>query len=90
MSEPPYEVSFEETARKQFLRLDKPVRARIARKVQELAFDPRPPGSIPLKGPSEAWRARVGDYRIIYAVDDGRLVVLVLSVAHRREVYRGL
>ncbi|WP_017574533.1 type II toxin-antitoxin system RelE family toxin [Nocardiopsis kunsanensis] len=90
MTDQPYEVSFDDVARKQFLRLDKPVRARIARKVQELAADPRPPGSIPLKGPSEAWRARVGDYRIVYAIDDGRLVVLVLSVAHRGEVYRDL
>ncbi len=47
-------------------------------------------GNIPLKGDIESWRIRVGDYRIVYTVHDGRLVVLVLSVAHRREVYRDL
>lgn len=82
-----YEVSFADQALKQLRGLDKPVRLRIARKTRELAADPRPPGSIPLKGSSDAWRVRVGDYRIIYAIQDGRLVVLVLSVAHRRQVY---
>ena len=85
-----YEVSFADQVLKQLRRLDKPVRLRIARKVQELSSDPRPPGSIPLKGESEAWRVRVGDYRIVYSINDGRLVVLVLSIAHRSEVYRDL
>lgn len=90
MTDQPFEVSFDEPVLKQLRRLDKPVRARISRAVRELAADPRPPGSIPLKGPREVWRVRVGDYRIVYAIDDGRLVVLVVSVAHRREVYRDL
>ncbi|WP_460750527.1 type II toxin-antitoxin system RelE family toxin [Nocardiopsis oceani] len=53
-----------------------------------LAADPRPTGSIPLKGNAEARDVRVGDYRIIYSIHDGKLVVLVLSVVHRSEVYR--
>lgn len=86
----PYTLSFAAPALKQLGNLDKPVRLRIARKIRELALDPRPPGSIPLKGDSESWRVRVGDYRIVYTIYDGRLVVLVLSVAHRSEVYRDL
>ncbi|MEU1897706.1 type II toxin-antitoxin system RelE/ParE family toxin [Nocardiopsis dassonvillei] len=62
----------------------------MASKVRELAVDPRPAGSIPLQEDTESWRIRVGDYRIVYTIHDGRLVVLVLSVAHRREDYRGL
>ncbi|MFE1166945.1 type II toxin-antitoxin system RelE/ParE family toxin [Nocardiopsis sp. NPDC058789] len=85
-----YTVSFAEQAYKQLDKLDKPVRLRIARKVQELTVDPRPAGSIPLKGEPDLWRVRVGDYRIVYAIRDGELLVLVLSVAHRREVYRDL
>ena len=81
-------VSFEDQALKQLGKLDKPVRWRVARKVRELAADLRPTGSIPLEGNAEAWRVRVGDYRIIYAVHGGKLVVLVLGVAHRREAYR--
>lgn len=90
MTDRRFEVSFADTVLKQLRRLDKPVRLRIARKVQELASEPRPPGSIPLKDSGEAWRVRVGDYRIVYSIDDGRLLVLVLGVAHRREVYRDL
>ncbi|MES0835596.1 MULTISPECIES: type II toxin-antitoxin system RelE family toxin [Nocardiopsidaceae] len=85
-----YEVAFEDQALKQLAKLDKPVRMRIFRTVRELAVDPRPAGSIPLKGDTDAWRVRVGDYRVVYTVHDGRLLVLVLSVAHRREVYRDL
>ncbi|NYH52510.1 mRNA interferase RelE/StbE [Nocardiopsis arvandica] len=85
-----YTVSFADQALKQLGKLDKPIRLRIARKVQELAADPRPSGSIPLKGDTGAWRVKAGDYRIIYMIHDGQLVVLVLSVAHRREVYRDL
>lgn len=89
MSEP-YTVSFADQALKQLGKLDKPIRLRITRKIRELAVDPRPAGSTPLKGDTESWRVRVGDYRIVYAIHDGTLVVLVLSVAHRREVYRDL
>jgi mRNA interferase RelE/StbE len=86
----PYTVSFAGPALKQLGKLDKPIRLRIARKVRELAVDPRPPGSIPLKGDTESWRIRVGDYRIVYTIHDGWLVVLVLSGAQRREVCRDL
>lgn len=86
----PYAVAFEDQALRQLGKLDKPVRLRISRKVRELAVDPRPAGSIPLKGDTDSWRVRVGDYRIVYTIRDGELLVLVLSVAHRREVYRDL
>ena len=56
--------------------------------IEELAIDPRPPGCIQLKGGSGEYRVRVGDYRIIYEVQDGELIVLVLRLGHRREVYR--
>ncbi|MFE9243041.1 type II toxin-antitoxin system RelE/ParE family toxin [Nocardiopsis sp. NPDC006938] len=62
----------------------------MARKIHELAADPRPAGSIPPKGGSDSWRVGVGDYRIVYAIRDGELLVLVLSVAHHREVHRDL
>ncbi len=52
-----------------------------------LARDPRPPKAIQFVGGSGEWRVRTGDYRIIYEIHDGRLIVLVLKVAHRRDVY---
>ncbi|MCD4726205.1 MAG: type II toxin-antitoxin system RelE/ParE family toxin, partial [Pirellulales bacterium] len=53
-----------------------------------LAKNPRPAGAKMLAGPNRFLRVRVGDYRIIYRVEDDRLVVLVVRVGHRREVYR--
>jgi mRNA interferase RelE/StbE len=61
---------------------------RIVEKIEALADDPRPAGSVKLTGHG-AYRIRVGDYRVIYAVADDQLVVLVVEVGHRREVYRG-
>ncbi|MEU2973872.1 type II toxin-antitoxin system RelE family toxin [Nocardiopsis alba] len=85
-----YSLSFAASALKQLGKLDKPVRIMITRRIRELSTDPRPSGSIPLKGDSDSWRIRVGDYRVVYTIQDGRLIVLVLSVAHRSEVYRDL
>ena len=53
-----------------------------------LADDPRPPGATPLVGPPGVLRVRTGDYRILYLVEDDRLIVLVVAVGRRREIYR--
>ena len=58
-------------------------------RIENLAENPRPPGAIKLAG-QEAYRIRVGDYRVVYAIADERLVILVVDVGHRREIYRGL
>lgn len=52
-----------------------------------LAENPRPPASRPLRG-REGWRLRVGDYRILYTIHDEVLVIVIVTVGHRREVYR--
>jgi mRNA interferase RelE/StbE len=57
-------------------------------KAEQLGGDPRPRGARKLEGGAGELRVRVGDYRIVYEVDDEALRVLVLRVAHRREVYR--
>ncbi len=58
--------------------------------IDRLAFDPRPQGAKMLVGYRHFWRIRVGDYRVIYSLDDARVTVLVIHIAHRREVYRRL
>jgi mRNA interferase RelE/StbE len=83
-----YTVTLERTAAKQLARIHPTHAARLWAAITLLAKDPRPPGAIQLKGDC-AWRIRVGDYRIIYDIDDDRLVVLVLATGHRREIYRG-
>lgn len=83
-----YDVQFAASAAKELDELDRPLRLRIQGAVELLAADPRPPGAKMLKGGERGrWRVRVGDYRVIYLVEDGALVVLVVRVAHRREVY---
>jgi mRNA interferase RelE/StbE len=82
-----YAVLIEPSAAKALRKLDPPNAQRLRAAIDLLAENPRPPAAIPLKG-SLFWRVRVGDYRIIYDIRDGELVVLVLDVGHRREVYR--
>jgi mRNA interferase RelE/StbE len=79
-----YEVHVAATVAKSLARINKKDRLRIAGAIELLAIDPRPPGAKMLRGGE---RVRIGDYRIVYAIQDQKLVVLVLRVAHRREVY---
>ncbi len=66
-----------------------PDRQRVAKRIDSLAENPAPNGSIAMHGELEGYRrVRVGTYRIIYAVQHNELVVLVIRVGHRREVYR--
>jgi mRNA interferase RelE/StbE len=67
--------------------LDRKVRPRIDGAIALLAEDPRPPASRPLRG-RDGYRVRVGDYRIIYTIHDDVLLVVVVTLGHRREVYR--
>jgi mRNA interferase RelE/StbE len=60
---------------------------RIRAKLEALARNPRPPGAVRLVGEAAHYPVRVGDYRIVYTIQDQALLVLILRVAHRREVY---
>ncbi|WP_017179106.1 type II toxin-antitoxin system RelE family toxin [Actinomyces timonensis] len=82
-----YRIEVRPSVLKALRRINAKDRARIQGAIALLAADPRPPGAKPLRG-RPAWRARVGDYRIIYTIDDGVLLVVVVTVGHRREVYR--
>lgn len=66
----------------------KKIRQQIVRRIQELAENPRPLGSKKLSG-HDRYRIRQGVYRIVYAVEDDKLVVYVVNVGHRKDVYRG-
>jgi mRNA interferase RelE/StbE len=83
-----YTVELSSSAAKSLAKIEKKMQLRIVGALELLAVDPRPPGAKMLRGGEHGrWRARVGDYRIVYTVEDDRLIVLVLRVAHRREVY---
>jgi mRNA interferase RelE/StbE len=70
-------------------KLDATISKRIIAALDELAEDPRPPGVRALTGHQRWLRIRVGDWRVVYEVHDNELHVLVIAIAHRREVYRG-
>jgi mRNA interferase RelE/StbE len=83
-----YTVEFTASAAREFRALDRQAQRRISTKVAELAEDPFPPGVRKLQGEEDHWRLRVGDYRIIYRVEKQRLVIVIVRIGHRREVYR--
>lgn len=84
----PYAISYVPSAAKTIRKLDGPTARRLLEAIEQLASNPRPQGCIQLKGGQGELRIRVGDYRIVYEVHDHELVVLLLRVGHRREVYR--
>ncbi|AWB83750.1 type II toxin-antitoxin system RelE family toxin [Corynebacterium liangguodongii] len=83
-----YTITYVPSAAKAIRKLDRSTARRLLDAIESLAGDPRPPGSIQLKGGSGEFRIRVGDYRVVYDIHHDELVVLVLRVGHRREVYR--
>lgn len=83
-----YRVEYTRSAEKQLkaikdARVGRPIRSAI----EALADNPRPPGCLKLVGTVNQWRVRVGDWRVVYVIEDGRLVVLVVRVAPRGAVY---
>ena len=82
-----FAVSILRSAQKNLNTLTAPEQERVIAAVRKLAVDPRPAGVKKLTG-REAWRIRVGDYRVIYEINDNELTVLVIDVGHRREIYR--
>lgn len=83
-----YRVEFSPAAARQLRKLDTSARHRMNGVIALLAENPRPPSARRLVGGEGEWRVRTGDYRVIYDIDDGVLVVLVIAVGSRREIYR--
>lgn len=85
-----YEVFLERAARKDLEVLPARVFRQVIACVRGLALDPRPPGARKIVGSDNAWRVRLGDYRVVYEVDDAAFRVIVYRVRHRKEAYLGL
>jgi mRNA interferase RelE/StbE len=83
-----YRIQVSATAERQLKRLSKADQRRVVAVVNNLADEPRPRGCRKLRGYDDVYRVRVGVLRIIYAVEDDCLLVLVLKVGHRKAVYR--
>ena len=83
-----YAVQLVPAAVRQLRKLPPDARRRIQAVIELLAETPRPPGAKKLTGSNGDWRVRTGDYRIIYEIQDAQLVVLVLAMGHRRDIYQ--
>ena len=82
-----YSLEIKSSAQRELDALDDTLFARIDRKIMSLADNPRPAGCKKLKGYRNHWRIRVGDWRVIYVLNDARSLVSITRVAHRRDVY---
>ena len=83
-----YEIEISRTAEKQLRRLPRADQVRVVRTIRVLADDPLPRGARKLSGYDDVFRVRTGQYRILYSVSERKLVIVVLKVGHRRDVYR--
>jgi mRNA interferase RelE/StbE len=82
-----YSLEIKPSAQKELDALDEGSFTRIDRKVLALAANPRPAGCKKLRGYKDQWRIRVGDWRVLYIIDDDAKLISVTRIAHRREVY---
>lgn len=89
MSTARYTVEIVPAALRTLQSLPRDIRERVRDKIDSLAENPRPHGVKSLQGSQKGYlRIRIGEYRVVYRVEDERLLVLVVAVGHRREVYR--
>lgn len=82
-----YRIQFRPAALRELRTIDRSMQPRIQGAIALLAQDPRPPASRPLRG-REGYRLRVGDYRIIYNINNGVLLIVMVTIGNRRDVYQ--
>jgi mRNA interferase RelE/StbE len=83
-----YTIVFARSARKELEGLPESTALRILARIEALAGEPRPRGCCKLTGSDDLWRIRVGDYRVLYAIDDTERLVDIIAVRHRKDAYR--
>jgi mRNA interferase RelE/StbE len=83
-----YQITFARSARRELEQLPQRVAARVLTSIEALTDNPRPCGCIKLQGVSQLWRIRVGEYRVIYTIDDEERIVDITVIRHRNEAYR--
>ena len=83
-----YTIEYKKSVEKELRKLPSTQLKGLVAKIRTLAINPHPEGSVKLRGSSDLFRIRHADYRIIYQVEDKKLILLVIKIGHRREVYR--
>ena len=85
-----YRIEITISAAKEFKKIPKSDRKRIADKIDSLAEKPPNPSTTKLKGNNPFHKVRVGDYRVIYEIQDDVLIILIVKIGHRKDIYRSL
>ncbi|MBI2434406.1 MAG: type II toxin-antitoxin system RelE/ParE family toxin [Candidatus Hydrogenedentes bacterium] len=83
-----YQIEWDPAAKREFRSLPRQLQSRIVSKINALAANPRPSGIRKLSGEEDAYRLRVGDYRVVYRLLDRQVLIIIVRVRHRREAYR--
>ena len=83
-----YRITFKRSAQKELADISKPYNQNIVTAIDKLAEDPRPDGVKKLKGEDNAYRIRVGDYRVIYTIEDVIKIIEIQRIRHRRDAYK--
>jgi mRNA interferase RelE/StbE len=83
-----YKVEFSKSATKQFRKLSPDIKKRVQAKINELAIEPRPNRVKKLQSDDRYYRIRIGDFRVVYEIKDDVLLVIVIRIKHRSEVYK--
>ena len=85
-----YAIIFARSARKELEKLDHGIAIRIVRRTEDLLADPRPAGCKKLSGQNSLWRIRIGDYRVVYSINDATRVINISIIRHRSNIYKDL
>ena len=83
-----YQIEIKASAKKELARLPRQIAEKVVERIKWLADNPRPDGCKKLHGENSVYRIRVGDYRVVYSIVDRCLIVEVIRIRHRREVYK--
>ncbi|RKZ99814.1 MAG: type II toxin-antitoxin system RelE/ParE family toxin [Gammaproteobacteria bacterium] len=83
-----YSIEVSATAEKQLRKLSQKDKISVLKRIQELGREPRPDRSRKLRGQDNIYRVRVGNYRVLYSIENKRLIIIILKVGHRRDVDR--
>jgi len=83
-----YQIEIKTSAKKELARLPRQIAEKVVERIKWLADNPRPDGCKKLRGKDSVYRIRVGDYRVVYSIVDQYLIIEVIRIRHRREVYK--
>ena len=85
-----YKIEISSTAERQLKKINREDQIRILRSISLLAQNPRPDGCRKFKGYKDVYRIRIGNYRVIYEIDGTKIVVTIIKIGHRRDIYHSL